>query len=108
MLADSCGATQLKEGLSVSSVGEGPALLALIEYSGPGEMTKNGFLFHRPCKSLTNSKYIYLHVQIIIFRKQIPVHKRIHAHYTQCIVHYNSIITHNKVIFYKEIWTYRL
>lgn len=32
MLADSCGATQLKEGLSVSSVkGEGPA--PLIEYN---------------------------------------------------------------------------
>ncbi|XP_014063346.1 uncharacterized protein isoform X2 [Salmo salar] len=41
MLADSWGTTQLKEGLSVSSVGEGPALLALIEYCGPGEMTKD-------------------------------------------------------------------
>ena len=93
MLADSCGATQLKEGLSVSSVGAGPALLALIEYSGPGEMTKNC------CKDFSPIVNTFIFMFIHFFLKQIPVHKCFHAHYTQCIVHYNSIITRNKVIF---------
>lgn len=44
MLADSCGATQLKEGLSVSSAkGEGPA--GLIEYNKGGQRRRTSAPF---------------------------------------------------------------
>lgn len=56
MLADSCGATQLKEGLSVSSVkGRG---LPLIEYNVGQERCRSAarflFLFfvQRPCQEI--------------------------------------------------------